>query len=599
MPSVPVYNNRQVQQAGLPGAQFADASSAEAFGAGKSQAGVIDATQHVAGVARDIAIEEKRKADQVAFMQADRAASEAQTKLLMSVSKMKGQDAFAAPDYVAKQWQDHVKGIKDSLANSDQQSAFEKSALGRWEELNRTTQMHVAREQTAFDEEQTKGYIEQSKNAATLGANDDGTVQTELERQETAARQWAQRNGLAGTDAEKAKIAEVTSGTRREVIAARLQSGNTQGAIDYFSQNKAGMTAQDLLHAEKLIEEGKTLEAGVQSWDQLKGLKLSDGNPDMDKMEKAVMAREDLTTKEKLNVLSFVKARAGEEIVNKTRKDAATERSFMNNIVSGRQSGASLEDALKQVQNYSTDPYDASIKAEAVRKIYAPPTQSNPETFIALWERIQDKNITKEDIDLQMQNGNINAGDWRSLREAYYKSRTDAKDESEKQVYERVKILARDHFGSDKDGASKFMYALHQRNKGKPSPDVWKDANDMLKDDPSTGFSFMGFNTGLFKDPQYKTVVDRLDAQSLAWGTLHEDIGRKEVNAIGQGLLYSGKKAWGVADVDEFAQALGGYQNIKKGTPANNAIQFLIKNNRMVTPDNVKYIMEHQIGSNE
>lgn len=599
MPVVQRYENRQIQQAGIPNVQLGSQVSADTFGGGQSQQRVGEAVQGVADIGRQVAIEEKKKADQVAFMQADRQASELQTNLLMNVSKMKGQDAFGAPDVVAKQWSDNVAKIKDGLSNSDQQAAFEKAATGRWEEINRTTQMHVSQQQQAFDEEQTKGYVEQSKNAATLGANDDETVATELQRQEAATRQWASRNGLSGTDAEKAKIAEVTSGTKREVISARLDSGNTKGAIDYFNSNKEGMTAADLIQAQKLIEDGKTLEQGVQSWDQLKGMKLSDGNPDAARMEKAIMSREDLSTKEKLNVLTFVKARAAEEVVNKTRQDAANERAFMNNIVSGRQQGVSLEDALKQVKNFGTDPYDQSIKAEAVRKTYAPPSVSNPETYIALWERIQDKNINKEDIDHEMQQNNINAADWRTLREALYKKTTDGNDEKEKQVYERVKILAAQNF-NDKIDQAKFMYDLHQRNKGKPAADVWKDANDMLAPDPKSGMSLFGFNTGLFKSPQYKADVDRLDAQNLAWGKLHQDIGRKETNAIGQGVLYSGKKQWGVADVDSFAQNFGGYQNIQPGTPAHNAIQFLIKNNRLVTPDNVKAVIEHsRVGSND
>jgi hypothetical protein len=600
VPSVPTYLNRQVQQAGIPNAQVGSQTSADTFGGGQSQAKVNDAVEGVADIGRTVALQEKQKADQVAFMQADRQASELQTSILMNVSKMKGQAAFGAPDVAAKQWSDSVAQIKDGLANSDQQAAFEKSANGRWEELNRTTQMHVAQQQTAFDEEQTKGYIEQSKNAATLGANDEDTVNTELQRQEAATRQWAERNGLSGTDAEKAKIAEVTSGTKREVVQARLDSGNTQGAIDYFNTNKVGMTSGDLLQAQKLIEDGKTLETGVTAWDQLKGMKLADGNPDAERMEKSIMSRDDLTTKEKLGVLAFVKARAGEEVVNKTRQDASNERSFMNTIVQGRQGGTSLEDALKQVKNFGTDPYDQTIKAEAVRKIYAPPTASNPETYISLWERVQDKNVNKEDIDTEMEHGNINASDWRTLREAYYKKITDGNDEKEKQVYERVKILAAEQFGSDKIAQAKFIYDLHQNNKGKPAADVWKDANDKLAPDPKSGMSLFGYDTGLFKSPQYKADVDRLDAQNLAWGKLHQDIGRKETNAIGQGILYSGKKSWSVGDVDAFAQNFGGYKNIQPGTPAHNAIQFLLKNNRLVTPDNVKAVMEHsQVGSNE
>lgn len=593
MPTVPVPpQERQVQQAGLPGVQVTDGASREAFGGGQSLDQATAVAVGAGDTAKQIATEAKQQADQVAFMNADRQASELQTKLSVQVSKMKGQDALGAPDVVAKQWSDNVKQIKDGLANKEQQMAFEQASTKRWESLNEHTQTHLATEQKAFDDEQTQSYLAASKNAATVGANDEKVIAPELERQETAVKQWAARNGLSGSDAEKQKIAAVTSGTMRDVIAARVDSGNTQGAVQYFNDNKGKMVAEDLLHAEKLIESGKTMDAGMDAWKKYGSLKLADGNPDEATMERKIMADPNLSTKEKVEVTSFVKTRAREEIGNKNRQDAANDHAFLNQVIQNRQQGQPLEDSLRMVNNYTGDPYDASIKAEAVRKIYAPPEKSDPNTYIGLWEKIQDKNADKTDIDQAMQKNLINASDWRTLREDQYRINSEGKNDKEKNAYERVKILVAKEFGSDKEGAATFMYDLHQSNKGKTPEDIWKSANDKLKPDPKTGLSLFGLDTGLFKSPQYKTDVERLDAQNLAWGKLHEDIGKKEVNAIGQGILYSGKKSWSVADVDAFASSLGGYQKIQQGTPGHNAIQSLVKHKQLVTPSNVKAVLD-------
>lgn len=600
MPSVPKYDSLQVQQAGYGNIGVSPVAPAEAFGAGQSNENVNQAAAGVLDESRKIALEEKRKADQVAFMGADRQASELQTQIQVHVSQMKGQDAFAAPDVAAKQWNDSVTKIKDGLANEEQQKAFDQAATNRWEELNRNTQFHVASEQKVFDEDQTNAYLKASKNAAVVSAHDDVAVSAELERQTSVAQQWAKRNGLSGSEAEKSKIAEITSGTMRDVIAARIDGGNTQGAVAYLNAHKADLTAEDSLHAQKIVEQGKTLDAGVAAWNQVQGMKLADGNPDEARMEHSVLSRSDLSTKEKLEVLSFVKARAREETMNKNREDAASERSFMNTVIKGRQDGQPLEDALKVANQSGKDAYDQAIKSEAVKKIYAPPSSSDPATFVSLWERIQDKSVDKSDIDLKMQQNMINAADWRSLREDYYKVNSDGKNDKEKNAYERVRILAQEQFGSDKDSSEKFMYDLHQANKGKSPEEIWKDANDKLKPATGTGLSLFGFNTGLFQTPQYKTDVERLDAQNLAWGKLHQDIGRKETNAIGQGILYGGKKTWNVGDVDAFANELGGYQNIQAGTKGHDAIQFLIRHNKLVTPANVKAVLERSsVGEND
>lgn len=603
MPIVPQYSNPQVQAQGLPNVSVGAQAPLEAFGGGQSAANVENASENVAEVGRNIAIEEKQRADQVMFMNGDRQASELQTGLMVKLNKMKGQDAFGAPDVIAQQWQDGVKQISAGLVNRQQQLAFEKAATGRWDELNRATQFHVASEQKIFDEDQTKSYIETSKNAAVVGAKDDQLVQNELERQGEVIKQWAARQGLSGTDSEKTKIAEVTSGTIRDVIGARIDAGDTKGAIQFLGDHKDSMVAADVLHSMKAVEEGKTLDAGMKEWGTVKSFMLADGVPDEARMEAHIMANPDLSDKEKVQVTSFVKARAREEVGNKNREDASTERQFMNTIVSGRQQGVTLENALKVANRYGRDDYDKAVKSEAVRKMYAPPEKSDPATYISLWERINEKNVDKADIDQGMQTSMINAQDWRTLRELYFKVNSDGKNEKEQQVYERVKILAQETFGSDKSGAEKFMYDLHQNNKDKDPSAIWKDANDKLQKDPKTGFSMFGWNTGLFRDPVYKADVDKLDAQNLAWGKLHQDIGRKEVNAIGQGVLYqagtTGKKSWSVGDVNDFAQAMGGYDKIKQGTPGNNAIQFLVRHNKLVTPANVKAVLERSnLGDN-
>lgn len=109
MPSVPVDNSQPIQQAGIPSVRFSNNQPIEAFGGGEAVLGPQRGINAVTDQVVKIGTEEKKSADQLAVLSADSKASELQTQLQVDISKMKGQDAFTAPDYLKTNWESGIK----------------------------------------------------------------------------------------------------------------------------------------------------------------------------------------------------------------------------------------------------------------------------------------------------------------------------------------------------------------------------------------------------------------------------------------------------------------------------------------------------------
>lgn len=586
MPQVPRYDTQRIEDQSLPNVRIQDNSNPEMFGIGTSQQRLNQATNNVFDTLLKIGQEEKKSADQMAVMSADRQASELQTKIQVGVKGMQGKDAFGADDYYRKNWNSGISNIRNSLANDDQKEAFDRHAMSRDMELNKSVQYHMFEQQKAFDNSETDSFINTSRQNAVLNAHDDVSVNSELQKQSDALKQWGARNGFTGSKSLDAKIQADQSKTIKDVIQERLNIGNINSAQDFFDKNKTKMGPEDIPHVEKMIDDQNTIDKGNAVWDKVKDYKLSDGTPDEGKMRDAVMSIDGISAKKKEDIFKFIKARSSEEIVNQNRQDQATDLAFMNSMTTLRKTGAPVDYALSQVKNYSKNPYDQSIKEDAVRKIYAPPSESDPSTFINMWQKIQDGHGNQQEIDTASANNKLNVSDWRKLREDLYKSNIEGKNPETKSTWERIKVLAEDKFGSDKVGKDSYLYDLHVTGKDKSPEELWKMANDKFQGDPNTGL------WGFWQTKQWKSEIQKLDAQNLAWGKAHEDIGRNETSAIGQGVLFSGKKTYGLGDIDAFAAQFGGYDKIKSGTPVNNAIQSLMSHKQIVTPSNVKAVLQ-------
>jgi hypothetical protein len=239
-----------------------------------------------------------------------------------------------------------------------------------------------------------------------------------------------------------------------------------------------------------------------------------------------------------------------------------------------------------------------------IQKVWNPTTRSDNTTYMNLWEGIKEGKVTQTDIDAAGKTNLINGSDWRSLREKYYAQQVEGENEVETQALSRVKIIARENFGSDPVKQAQFLYVWQQQAEDKQTfEDKIGVANRLIESDPTTGF------LGLGKKANWKTALKQMDEQvqmnnahrdslNTAYDKLYLEVGKDEMNAIGRGVLLQGKQTWGLTDVDEFANSVGGYDKIKSGQPANNAMKSLIRNNYPVNKTNIDWILKQDPSGN-
>jgi hypothetical protein len=332
--------------------------------------------------------------------------------------------------------------------------------------------------------------------------------------------------------------------------------------------------------------DGKQLDDTRQAvWNHVESFELSNGDPDEAKMQAHVMAL-DLPTDKKEKIWDYVKARAGEQMQQQKLEDAAQDNSFLNQVYQVKKQGGTLTDALKLVPQYGGDNSTQAERQAAATKIFTTRTQTDPQTYVDLWEGVKSGSLGKAEIYKAYAQEKLSGSDFRQLIETKFNTLHKDDEFMQKEMMERVKELADATYPtSRKQDKAQFLYTVLTESRGKTPQETWKAANDLLKGDPNTGFH------GFFESPQWKTDAKTSDAQNLMWGQLHSDIGSKAVSAIGQGAMFKGAKNFGVQDIQGFADALGGYEKIKAGTPANNAINSLIQHKKVVTPETVKAVL--------
>lgn len=587
MPTVPRYpSQQQVQIQGIPNARVNTDAPLETFGGGDSLERFATATRGTLGTVAEIAKDERNKADQVAHLSAVTKLSELQTQLQVEASQLQGRDAFGAHEVVSEKFRKGADEIKNGLNNDDQRFAFDRAAASSWESLNKHVETHVAEQRKTFDNSETQGFVEASRKAAVLNANDPEAVQLELGRQKAALLDWGTRNGLKEDDAQfQQKLDGVLSSTHKVVVGSLIDSGNTKGALAYFNANKDNhMTPEDINAIQERVDHANTIQQGMDMWGKVKSMKFADGTPNTEKMESFIMSQKELPLEKKLKIYEFVKAQAADDNQQMLRRDQARERDFMNQLVQMRQNGTTLSEALQLAPKYAKDSYQQTLLTENIKSVYGPPKTSEVATYMNLWERVQDGKVNRQDLDSAFVNNKLSQSDYESLRKDFYKGALEGTSPMDKIQNERIKALAEEKFGSNKLDKENFLYTVHSLGRNRSPEERWKIANDQLKDAPGTG--------RIWDDPKWKVDLKQMDANNMAWGQAHEEVGQDQVNALKAGAAYKGVKDFSPGDIKGLADQFGGMQNIRVGTPVNNAIKSLTKYGKPATPANVRAVLE-------
>lgn len=585
-----------VRQEGIPGVRVSTSAPAETFGGGQSGKEVGQAALGMTKDMVDAFKEEKDRADQIAHIQMDTQASELQTNIQTSVSKLKGADAFAAPDIAQQMWQKGIDDISSKAVGQNQKLAIAKSSSMRWQDLNKSVQTHVSSESQAFDDDTTQSGINQARNAAVLNAGDDGQVEQNLLIQKQLVDGWANRKGVPkDSDIYKDKLTAETSATHLGVVHARLQSGLDEGAQKYFEDHKESMSAQDVLNAEnaidgsKVVGESNEIFSDIMSGSAGKGFKYSDGTINGEAVRKYVMDSEgDMSDQRKLKVLGQVKAQMAEYNRDRYHQISSNERDFANEVVSARKNGDTIQEAMKSATKWGHDAYDIAQKQAFIQKTYEPPASTKAVAHEQLREGIQSGSVELADLDRALNKGDINAEDWANLRQLKMKTAMDGTDPTSKYTNGLINSLVQKQFGNDKEQVAQFKYVLGKKTAGKTPEETLAIAKQELEQVPDPDSWFWG------KMAKSKGDYQAEQLKATAQGAMYEDIGYKQAQSISSGMTGGGfnRSPNPEANVQAFANTLGvKYEDMKIGTPVNNAIQALHSKGKLVTPEAVQKVL--------
>jgi ribose 1,5-bisphosphokinase PhnN len=244
MIKLPEYKSTQRSQ-GLPSAGFSTQATPEAFGAGIGR-GIGD----VANVLAEQAKRDKDAADTTAVMEADRKLADWEISKVYGddgALRKKGRDTLGLPKQLSDDFDSFTGEVAGSLANDTQRQAFAKLSASRRPALQRTLYAHSAQEMDSFYDQETKGYLDTSRNAAALNYNNPQRVQAEIERGSRALLARSVSRGQA-PEATNAELQQYTSGVHRDVLT-RLLDEDPQKAQQYLQKNQDKFTANDLLVA--------------------------------------------------------------------------------------------------------------------------------------------------------------------------------------------------------------------------------------------------------------------------------------------------------------------------------------------------------------
>lgn len=594
MPVVPRYQ-RQVQEQGMPNVRLNADAPIEAFGGGQSAAQATQATNQALKNVGDAALQFQHQANLTAVAAAENELKALKNNIELDTRKVLGKDALGAPDVAGKRWNEGSAKIAESLANDAQRAAFKARVSDHWVDLDKSVKVHAYTQYKGFQDETAKSNIELSQSAAAMNAGDDVRVGKELMRQKEVYDAHAQANGIPVDENDpvyKAGLQAVRSKTHFGVIEARIEQGMDAKAMEYFEAHKGEMSDEHLLAAQKKIEAVKETKDGLEIYDQIRGFKLPDGRtPDTGKMEDWVMARQDLSNEKKIRIAQFVKAKASSDHQEMLQRDKAVDESFRNAAVKLKKSGGTLEQALKLSPSYAYDDYDQSLKDDFVRKLWAgKEIKSDPATLVALSDAIDEGRATKAEIDRAFRSEKVSASDWVQLRSSWHNSEIEGKNPEQKRANEQIRLLARERFGSDKEGMDAFISEVYSAAQGKSADEKVKIAHDKLKDDESSSIRFWNWVPFVggspipgMGQPQYQTDVEKRTNNSLVVGKFNSDLGVDAVKALGYGAGKAPAEA-----VNDLSVAFGGYKNVLPGTPVHNAILSLQKYDKPVTIENIR-----------
>jgi len=268
MPKVPIYQ-RRVQEAGLPAPQVTTTAPAAAFGATTA---IPKAIQNYADGLNDILAVEKKNADQLRVLEANKRLADFDNNLLYNevdgAMTIKGKDTFGLHESVADSYQKFIDSELEGFANEEQKNAYRKIAYSRQAGTNKLIQRHVFAERVKYDQELTDSFIYNEHQNAVRNYQDPDLSAVHIASQVDEIIKYGNRNGIPLATI-KEQVTKQVSLNHKDIISRYLSNDNDRGASAYYKQVKGVMTAEHKDTIDKALIEGSARGESQRRADQI------------------------------------------------------------------------------------------------------------------------------------------------------------------------------------------------------------------------------------------------------------------------------------------------------------------------------------------
>lgn len=254
MPSVPRYNQPQVQQAAAPNVRVNQEASVEAFGGGQAARG-IEAVRGLGNTAMDIALKEQQKADDISMGAIAAEAKKQKLDILHNPETgalaHRGKNAFGLPEQVGERWGKSVESIIANAPNDRVRESARKFLQSEGLDLNEKIQIHIGREREAYDSAVTNDLVQTSQNDALLNYNNPQRLSDNINLGRAAIAKEGMRKGVPVEHIMDDYESKIHVG----VIDQYINDGKDLSAKAYFEKNRERFGSR-IDDAEKTIEAG-------------------------------------------------------------------------------------------------------------------------------------------------------------------------------------------------------------------------------------------------------------------------------------------------------------------------------------------------------
>lgn len=164
----------------------------------------------------------------------------------------RGQNALGVTQTTLGDFDKYAQTQQDNLSNTDQQLAFEKMALSRRQTIERTMETHEGQQIDALHVDTAKAASDSAVNRAALYFNQPAIVQSSIDAAKASTVALGHFQGLP--DDMIANNVLATESKAHLAVLTRMSDNDPSSAINYFNNNQARFSGDDLLAAQRLIE---------------------------------------------------------------------------------------------------------------------------------------------------------------------------------------------------------------------------------------------------------------------------------------------------------------------------------------------------------